>query len=399
MNTETPIHSLILASTATKERHRARAELAEIEAALQDDTLFNFISRQPTDRFPERIELLFYLAQLGRGAEEPLPAGQYIRPLKAKKEFGRRWKRLTAAFRAVLEWQKSPELGPLVNYLVVTPEYGDLTIPRLLAEFCRYDATTQSYVYGPRKLLKGVRDIVRRTVTCYADTEHYFVVPLRQLDQERDRDIILKTLTLANVLYEKAHERRYDFVRHIDVMNRGGWALVYIRPRSVKTLAHAEERREWAKQHLLWLRAHRDRLMQVIRPAEQAERLDALTARLEWYIATQESTEEDFGRIVFDFVIVLRKAHARGIGRVGNVALLPLTDLEALSDIYYCQKKERIDQLRQDGRFIPPLTRKVFRKTFPGARREFAFWSEWEADLYTRYIEQLLSDAGFLSEE
>lgn len=399
MSSQTPIHDLILGSVATKERHRAEAELAEIEARLADDTFYNFISRQSPDRFRERIELLFYLAQTGEGAEEPLPAEQYIRPLKASKQFGRCWKQLTAALRAAWQWQKSPELGPLINYLVVTPEYGDSTIPHLLKTYGRYDADSRNYLYGPRKLLTGVRDIVRRTVTCYADTEHCYIVPLRQLDQERDRGIILNTLTLANVLYEKAHERRYDFVRHIDVMNRGGWALVYIRPRSVKTLAHAEERRDWAGEHLRWVEAHRERLMEAIHPDEQQARLDALRAKTEWYIATQGSTEQDFAGLVQDFVAVLRAAHARGIGRVGNVALLPLTDLDTLSNIYYCQKKERIEQLRADGRFIPPLTRKVFRKTFPGARREFAFWSEWEADLYTRYIEQLLRDAGFIAEE
>lgn len=330
----------------------------------------------------------------------PLPAVDYIRLLKDEHRLSRQWQRIYAAFEMVGEWFSYREISALVNYLVAVRTYGNDAVPALIARVGTYIVTARAYQYKVRRLRAELRSMIEHSLA-ERDSDGR-ILPVDRLCYRHDRrDTAIRNIhTLANALYECRHGRRYDFARHIAIDETeagergalGGWTLEHIRPITVRTLAHDHERRDWCRTHAEWLRANHDRLLSGPNRDRIAIDLPIASHAIANFARADFLPPADFSKTVEYFDGLLSYDRYALIDRPGNLTLLSRADRPAFDGAYFSQKKERAEVRIMEGAFIPPITLKVLRKQFPGARREFDFWSEWDRDAYFAFILNTITD-------
>lgn len=208
------------------------------------------------------------------------------------------------------------------------------------------------------------------------------------LELDYNNDKVNKIFTLLNCLegYNNKDNRFNEHFRYrFDIHNKYKWSIEHIIPRNPK------------KDTIL------DYFNDIIKIIynEQNEELEKIKGEIKEKL--NEPKHKEFNgsieklklsnndklieEIIEDFNNII------DINNIGNLALLGIDTNSSLKNNIFKEKRNILLKfISNDGRFIPPLTLKVFSKTFDGANGEEMYWTLEDFNKYEEYQEKKLKD-------
>lgn len=206
------------------------------------------------------------------------------------------------------------------------------------------------------------------------------------LELDYNNDKVNKIFTLLNCLegYNNKDNRFNEHFRYrFDIHNKYKWSIEHIIPRNPKK----DTILDYFNDIIKILYNEQNEELEKIK-VEIKEKLnepkykdfDGSIEKLK--LSNNDKLKEEF---IEDFNNIIN------INNIGNLALLGIDTNSSLKNNIFKEKRNILLKfISNDGRFIPPLTLKVFSKTFDGANGEEMYWTHEDFNKYEEYQEKKL---------
>lgn len=211
-------------------------------------------------------------------------------------------------------------------------------------------------------------------------------VDIDYLELDYNNDKVNKIFTLLNCLegYNNKDNRFNEHFRYrFDIHNKYNWSIEHIIPRNPKK----DTILDYFNDIIKILYNEQNEELEKIK-GEIKEKLnepkykdfDGSIEKLK--LSNNDKLKEEF---IEDFNNII------DINNIGNLALLGIDTNSSLKNKIFKEKRNILLKfISNEGRFIPPLTLKIFSKTFDGANGEEMYWTHKDFNKYEEYQEKKL---------
>lgn len=344
-------------------REEVAAQWDGIERDLRDPDRWAFLTNEPAETYPTRIQLLFDLMAGGHGATRGRAYFSFEalreRIVQDPRTF---WNQVLELHARVREWFDDRDLYHWVGFLVAAGE------------------PLQALVDTSATLRRSqFREHVSARIRALLGQSHASLAKL-SYEHDADKKSCQRVLLLMNVETVRAvphSTERYSFLQH----KRRGWSLEHIHAQHAEALRGEKARRAWLDEH---------------RRALGALGLEAATAAS---LDARMAAEDAVSNVTFPLLVaeVVRAYTLAGdlqtdaTHGLANLALLARDDNSALNNSVFEVKRRLILALDRTGAYIPVCTRRVFLKYYsPAAGDHLHFWGPADREGYMAAMNEVL---------
>lgn len=335
----------------------------EIEHSLYEnsDEFWYFLTRTKPVEYPTRIELLFdFIAEKATYEREAFYTFFYFEREIEKRGVEDVWLSIQRTYLQLKEWYTETKYYHKIGYLIAS---GTSKIPSIL-----------SMANGMRKteFLNELDKLIANSIKVDKD--------YRDLSYEKDYAIISRILLLFNIqsIIDSESSLRFPFSQY----NTNEWSLEHIHAQQSEGLRTTENRIEWLKTHIDYVRS-----------SSKDFDKTSLCNQMQEAIDKQIITQFEFDRIAADaFAVLSEDEDTRYVDLISNMALLSREINSKLNNSVFAVKRDAIIALDKKGAFIPYCTKMVFLKYYTSSiLTQFEFWGAEDRDAYLHAMKETLS--------
>jgi len=338
-----------------------------IEHALHDDAFWYFLSAAKPESYATRIDLLLDLiAHTPRTHNNSFATFEaFQRKLTQGKTQQDLWGDIWQRYAQLRDWFEDRAIYHRIGWLIATGEKLSVVM-----ELCLQNRGRSRSAF--KKLLN---DCIRGRL---AVTKEVFT----DLNYDAHRQKCERLLLLFNVLsvdrLEHGNER-YPFATH----HQEQWSLEHIHAQAAQPLNGEAAWREWLSDAKTTL----DTLQLDDKKAK------LLTAQLEKALAGKTIGGDTFSKLEQRVSDLLNRLNAFSDPHaLDNLALLSRDINTALGNQSFPAKRLRLLKHDNEGRFMPPCTRRAFLKYYTDtADQQLQFWSQADRDAYRNVIAEVVA--------
>ena len=333
-----------------------------IERELHDEDFFNFLTRERSDNYSSRIDLIFhFMVPEDERTQDPYSTFYYFNTKKDLQEY---WKEVLKYYYRLKEWYKKSNLYHKIGYLVAS---GHMTMDEIVA------ATTYPVELRKSEIEQMLDKQIKESIN--------FKVPYGELryDTAKGYASISRLLLLFNVVSVMNKEgARFPF----KVYNTKEWSLEHIHPQHPEEMKNDRKLwREWVENHLISIQDLNEE------SDESKRKKEALLDDMNTFFAIPEAslTAEMFNTLSSRIVSALSYEGSVDLTHsLSNMALLDKSQNSALSNSVFDVKRRQIIDLDRRGEYIPYCTRMVFLKYYTehADEKQMIYWSEDDRRAY-----------------
>lgn len=340
-----------------------------IEAELRDPAYWAFLTNEKSEEFSTRIELIFnMMANKEDNEREAFFTFFYFTNRMVNEQKTEIWKEIQSFYLVLKEWYEKSHIYHKVGYLVATGEKmqklmnGSKLLTKTAFENSLNDKIRDSLGLSAEKLLE----------LSYANGN--------------DRAVIEKVLLLFNVetvrLLKNSNEK-YSFHHH---KNRA-WSLEHIHAQNSEGLNREADQQ-------LWLKLHRQSLLNLKPHSLDPDKIDALVEKIDFhYLSIKKVVFDLIFAEVFD--LLSENSDRTYMDHISNMALLAFDDNAALNNSTFDIKRNKILEMDKKGEYIPICTRRVFLKYYTDSQNnQLQFWGEEDRKAY---LAAMIGEQGLLT--
>lgn len=206
------------------------------------------------------------------------------------------------------------------------------------------------------------------------------------LELDYNNDKVNKIFTLLNCLegYNNKDNRFNEHFRYrFDIHNKYKWSIEHIIPRNPKKDTILDYFNDIIKILYNEQNEELEKIKGEIKEKLNEPKYKEFNGSIEKLkLSNNDKLKEEF---IEDFNNII------DINNIGNLALLGIDTNSSLKNKIFKEKRNILLKfISNEGRFIPPLTLKVFSKTFDGANGEEMYWTHEDFNKYEEYQEKKL---------
>lgn len=366
-----------------------------IEKALDDDSLWGFLTSAKKESYSTRIDLIFDIiaGKPKDSADDYFTFNHFESKFAAPDApFGKdKWNNIYLEYQRLHDWYADRELYHKIGFLT-TLDKDDKTLQELFDFATKVDAETKTLPTHSQFMAEIERRICE-AVKLPEGVERIDDLAYKTADDSTaQQDIIKRLLTLYNVLYTLNNTvDRYDFAAHKDQ----GWSLEHIHAQHSVALDKREQRQEWVESHAKSL--ERYKISAEGRNLNESV-IDGFKSEMEYFAANPMKLDgEVFNRLVARFhELVASPTDPKYEHLMANMALLSTKENAAFNNSTFDVKRRKmLRDMAQEH--IPVCTRRVFLKSIEDADDNHPyFWGDADREAYLADIRRVL--AAYLSE-
>ena len=339
-----------------------KLEFDTIERELHDEDFWNVLTRESSERYSSRIDLIFnFMVPKDMRSQDPYSTFYYFNTKNDLQEY---WKEVLKYYYRLKEWYKKPNYYHKIGYLVAS---GHMTMDEIV------EATTYPVALRKSAIEKMLDEQIKESInfkTSYSELRY---------DTPKGYASISRLLLLFNVVSVMNKEgTRFPF----KVYNTKEWSLEHIHPQ------HPEEMKNDRKLWCEWVRNHMDSIQDLNDVSDESKRhKEALLDDMNTFLSTPEAslTAEMFNSLSSRIVSALSYDGSVDLTHsLSNMALLDKSQNSALSNSVFDVKRRQIIDLDRRGEYIPYCTRMVFLKYYTehADEKQMIYWSEDDRRAY-----------------
>lgn len=349
--------------------HQKQIEMSiqwdEIEHSLREnaDEFWYFLTRTNPAKYPTRIELLFdFMADKQPGERETFFTFFYFEGLIREQGIEGVWRQIQYAYLQLKEWYSVSLYYHKIGYLIASET---VIMPEIL-----------SLAKGRRKqdFMTEIDGKIAESIRIPAEKSY------KDLSYNKDYQMISRILLLFNVqsIIVSESTQRFPFSK----FNTSEWSLEHIHAQQSESLRTTENRIDWLKNHIEYVR----------KSSKEFEK-ETLCAKMQEAIDKNIITQAEFDQLAADaFVALSENDDTRYVDLINNMALLSREINSKLNNSVFAVKRDAIIELDKKGAFIPYCTKMVFLKYYTSSTStQFEFWSAADRDAYMNAMEEILT--------
>lgn len=350
----------------------------EMESWLAQDEVWYWIA--PKNNSINKLLLLFNLcSELKEGKNIYEKYYNYVYDKNLKCDYSKIktiWENIKNYYYTIKDWYLDNDLYHLIGIIV---SFGIN-----INEFIENNSNIKNKNELKSKLKN---EIIRHLKLTNKDNKLKFGdIDYLELDYNNDKDEVNKIFTLLNCLegYNNKDNRFNGHFRYrFDIHNKYKWSIEHIIPRNPKK----DTILDYFNDIIKILYNEQNEELEKIK-GEIKEKLnepkykdfDGSIEKLK--LSNNDKLKEEF---IEDFNNIIN------INNIGNLALLGIDTNSSLKNKIFKEKRNILLKfISNEGRFIPPLTLKIFSKTFDGANGEEMYWTHEDFNKYEEYQEKKL---------
>ncbi|TXJ61969.1 DUF262 domain-containing protein [Brachyspira aalborgi] len=350
----------------------------EMESWLAQDEVWYWIA--PKNNSVNKLSLLFGLcSELKEGKNIYEKYYNYVYDKNLKCDYSKIktiWENIKNYYYTIKDWYLDNDLYHLIGIIV---SFG-INIKEFIEN--NYNIKNKNELKSELK-----NEIIIHLKLTNKDNKLKFGdIDYLELDYNNDKDEVNKIFTLLNCLegynYDK-NKFNEHFRYRFDIHNKYKWSIEHIIPRNPKK----DTILDYFNDIIKILYNEQNEELEKIK-GEIKEKLnepkykdfDGSIEKLK--LSNNDKLKEEFIEY-FNNII--------NINNIGNLALLGIDTNSSLKNKIFKEKRNILLKfISNEGKFIPPLTLKVFSKTFDSANGEEMYWTHEDFNKYEEYQEKKL---------
>lgn len=349
----------------------------EMESWLAQDEVWYWIA--PKNNSVNKLLLLFNLcSELKEGENIYEKYYNYVYDKNLKCDYSKIktiWNKIRNYYYTIKDWYLDNDLYHLIGIIVSF----DININ----EFIENNSNIKNKNELKSKLKNEI--IIHLKLTNKDNKLKLGDIDYLELDYNNDKDEVNKIFTLLNCLegynYDK-NKFNEHFRYRFDIHNKYKWSIEHIIPRNPKKdtiLDYFNDIIELLNEQNEELEKIKGEIKEKLNEPKYKD-FDGSIEKLK--LSNNNKLKEEF---IEDFNNIIN------INNIGNLALLGIDTNSSLKNKIFKEKRNILLKfISNEGRFIPPLTLKVFSKTFDGANGEEMYWTHEDFNKYEEYQEKKL---------
>lgn len=350
----------------------------EMESWLAQDEVWYWIA--PKNNSVNKLSLLFGLcSELKEGKNIYEKYYNYVYDKNLKCDYSKIktiWNKIRNYYYTIKDWYLDNDLYHLIGIIVSF----DININEFIEN--------NSNIKNKNELKSKLKnEIIRHLKLTNKDNKLKFGdIDYLELDYNNDKDEVNKIFTLLNCL-EGYNNKDNRFNKHFryrfDIHNKYKWSIEHIIPRNPKKDTILDYFNDIIK--ILYNKQNEEleKIKGEIKEKLNEPKYKEFNGSIEKLkLSNNDKLKEEFIEY-FNNII--------DINNIGNLALLGIDTNSRLKNKIFKEKRNILLKfISNEGRFIPPLTLKVFSKTFDGANGEEMYWTHEDFNKYEEYQEKKL---------
>lgn len=347
----------------------------EMESWLAQDEVWYWIA--PKNNSVNKLLLLFNLcSELKEGENIYEKYYNYVYDKNLKCDYSKIktiWENIKNYYYTIKDWYLDNDLYHLIGIIVSF----DININIIIED--------NSNIKNKNELKSKLKnEIIRHLKLTNKDNKLKFG-DIDYLELDYNNDKVNKIFTLLNCLegynYDK-NKFNEHFRYRFDIHNKYKWSIEHIIPRNPKKdtiLDYFNDIIELLNEQNEELEKIKGEIKEKLNEPKYKD-FDGSIEKLK--LSNNNKLKEEF---IEDFNNIIN------INNIGNLALLGIDTNSSLKNNIFKEKRNILLKfISNEGRFIPPLTLKVFSKTFDGANGEEMYWTHEDFNKYEEYQEKKL---------
>ena len=350
----------------------------EMESWLAQDEVWYWIA--PKNNSVNKLSLLFGLcSELKEGKNIYEKYYNYVYDKNLKCDYSKIktiWENIKNYYYTIKDWYLDNDLYHLIGIIVSF----DININEFIEN--------NSNIKNKNELKSKLKnEIIRHLKLTNKDNKLKFGdIDYLELDYNNDKDEVNKIFTLLNCLegYNNKDNRFNEHFRYrFDIHNKYKWSIEHIIPRNPKKDTILDYFNDIIKILYNEQNEELEKIKGEIKEKLNEPKYKEFNGSIEKLkLSNNDKLKEEF---IEDFNNIIN------INNIGNLALLGIDTNSSLKNKIFKEKRNILLKfISNDGRFIPPLTLKVFSKTFDGANGEEMYWTHEDFNKYEEYQEKKL---------
>ena len=350
----------------------------EMESWLAQDEVWYWIA--PKNNSVNKLSLLFNLcSELKEGKNIYEKYYNYVYDKNLKCDYSKIktiWNKIRNYYYTIKDWYLDNDLYHLIGIIISF----DININEFIEN--------NSNIKNKNELKSKLKnEIIRHLKLTNKDNKLKFGdIDYLELDYNNDKDEVNKIFTLLNCLegYNNKDNRFNEHFRYrFDIHNKYKWSIEHIIPRNPKKDTIFDYFNDIIKILYNEQNEELEKIKVEIKEKLNEPKYKEFNGSIEKLkLSNNDKLKEEF---IEDFNNIIN------INNIGNLALLGIDTNSSLKNNIFKEKRNILLKfISNDGRFIPPLTLKVFSKTFDGANGEEMYWTHEDFNKYEEYQEKKL---------
>ena len=348
----------------------------EMESWLAQDEVWYWIA--PKNNSVNKLSLLFGLcSELKEGKNIYEKYYNYVYDKNLKCDYSKIktiWEILKNYYYTIKDWYLDNDLYHLIGIIV---SFG-ININKFIEN--------NSNIKNKNELKNELKnEIIRHLKLTNKDNKLKFG-DIDYLELDYNNDKVNKIFTLLNCLegYNNKDNRFNEHFRYrFDIHNKYKWSIEHIIPRNPKKDTILDYFNDIIKILYNEQNEELEKIKGEIKEKLNEPKYKEFNGSIEKLkLSNNDKLKEEF---IEDFNNIIN------INNIGNLALLGIDTNSSLKNKIFKEKRNILLKfISNEGKFIPPLTLKVFSKTFDGANGEEMYWTHEDFNKYEEYQEKKL---------
>ena len=350
----------------------------EMESWLAQDEVWYWIATK--NNSVNKLSLLFDLCgELKEGKNIYEKYYNYVYDKNLKCDYSKIktiWNKIRNYYYTIKDWYLDNDLYHLIGIIISF----DININEFIEN--------NSNIKNKNELKSKLKnEIIRHLKLTNKDNKLKFGdIDYLELDYNNDKDEVNKIFTLLNCLegYNNKDNRFNEHFRYrFDIHNKYKWSIEHIIPRNPKKDTILDYFNDIIKILYNEQNEELEKIKVEIKEKLNEPKYKEFNGSIEKLkLSNNDKLKEEF---IEDFNNII------DINNIGNLALLGIDTNSSLKNKIFKEKRNILLKfISNEGRFIPPLTLKIFSKTFDGANGEEMYWTHEDFNKYEEYQEKKL---------
>ena len=348
----------------------------EMESWLAQDGVWYWIA--PKNNSLNKLSLLFDLCgELKEGENIYEKYYNYVYDKNLKCDYSKIktiWENIKNYYYTIKDWYLDNDMYHLIGIIV---SFGIN-----IKEFIENNSNIKNKNELKSKLKNEI--IIHLKLTNKDNKLKFGDIDYLELDYNNDK--VNKIFTLLNCL-EGYNYNKNEFNEHFryrfDIHNKYNWSIEHIIPRNPKKDIILDYFNDIIKILYNEQNEELEKIKVEIKEKLNEPKYKEFNGSIEKLkLSNNDKLKEEFIEY-FNNII--------NINNIGNLALLGIDTNSSLKNKIFKEKRNILLKfISNEGRFIPPLTLKIFSKTFDGANGEEMYWTHEDFNKYEEYQEKKL---------
>ncbi|TXJ52984.1 DUF262 domain-containing protein [Brachyspira aalborgi] len=348
----------------------------EMESWLAQDEVCYWIA--PKNNSVNKLSLLFNLcSELKEGKNIYEKYYNYVYDKNLKCDYSKIktiWENIKNYYYTIKDWYLDNDLYHLIGIII---SFGIN-----INEFIENNSNIKNKNELKSKLKNEI--IIHLKLTNKDNKLKFGDIDYLELDYNNDK--VNKIFTLLNCLegYNNKDNRFNEHFRYrFDIHNKYKWSIEHIIPRNPKKDTILDYFNDIIKIIYNKQNEELEKIKGEIKEKLNEPKYKDFDGSIEKLkLSNNDKLKEEF---IEDFNNIIN------INNIGNLALLGIDTNSSLKNNIFKEKRNILLKfISNEGRFIPPLTLKVFSKTFDSANGEEMYWTHEDFNKYEEYQEKKL---------